>query len=251
MDPDRSNSEGVKLLRSYLHYAASEGKVLGDTEHSDRPLNPIEADVYKALCDRGIPLSPQWGASQYSIDMVAQHPEKVGQFVLAIECDGVTYRDLPTVRDRDRLRQQQLEALGWKYHRIWSTDWFSQRDTEIEKAIDAYQSAAKYAEPMNTQVGQSAPQELVKPFAPPQPTQPPTEAQVQRQPRPDVPQRDRINQYSIDELVKLIQWILSDGCLRTDDEIIRNMLPELGFSKRGVRIEARILQAIQQVRRLG
>ena len=26
-------------------------------------------------------------------------------------------------RDRDRLRQQILEDLGWKIHRIWSTDW--------------------------------------------------------------------------------------------------------------------------------
>ncbi|MEB3337997.1 MAG: hypothetical protein VKJ46_11070, partial [Leptolyngbyaceae bacterium] len=70
-----------------------------------------------------------------------------------------------------------------------------------------------------------------------------------RKPRPGVPQRDRIDQYSLDELVSLIRWILSDGCLRTDDEIVNEMVRELGFKRRGTRIEARVLEAIQRVRR--
>ena len=44
--------------------------------------------------------------------------------VLAIECDGARYHSSPTARDRDRLRQDHLERLGWRFHRIWSTDWF-------------------------------------------------------------------------------------------------------------------------------
>jgi hypothetical protein len=32
-------------------------------------------------------LIPQMGASQFRIDMVAEHPEKPGRYVLAIECD--------------------------------------------------------------------------------------------------------------------------------------------------------------------
>ena len=35
--------------------------------------------------------------------------------------------------DRDRLRQEVLEGLGWKIHRIWSTQWFFNRENEIEK----------------------------------------------------------------------------------------------------------------------
>ena len=36
-------------------------------------------------------------------------------------------------RDRDRLRQEVLEGLGWKIHRIWSTEWFFNRENEIER----------------------------------------------------------------------------------------------------------------------
>ena len=40
-----------------------------------------------------------------------------------------------SARDRDRLRQEILENLGWKIHRVWSTDWFKSRDGEIKKLL--------------------------------------------------------------------------------------------------------------------
>ena len=151
MDPNRSSSRGVELLRLYIQYAASEGKILGETEQSGVQLNPFEKDIYDALTGKGISLLPQWGVSSYRIDMVAQHPQQPGRFVLAIECDGASYHSLPTARDRDRLRQQQLEALGWRFHRIWSTDWFMRREKEIQRAVDAYEAAVKYANQLDAQ----------------------------------------------------------------------------------------------------
>ena len=135
MDPRRSTARGVELLRLYLEYAASGGKLLGDRGLTGVPLDAFEADVCDALAARGAHLLPQFGASGYRIDLVAEHPEKPGRLVLAIECDGASYHSVPTTRDRDRLRQQHLEALGWRFHRIWSTDWFLRREQEIERAL--------------------------------------------------------------------------------------------------------------------
>ena len=45
------------------------------------------------------------------------------------------YHSAPTARERDRLRQQVLEQLGWKMHRIWSHDWISNRAAEIERVL--------------------------------------------------------------------------------------------------------------------
>ena len=53
--------------------------------------------------------------------------------MLAIECDGATYHSALWARERDRLRQQVLENLGWRFHRIWSTDWFYRRAEELER----------------------------------------------------------------------------------------------------------------------
>lgn len=56
-------------------------------------------------------------------------------FEAGIECDGATYHSGFSVRDRDRIRQEILKSLGWKgrIHRIWSTDWFYNPRSEIER----------------------------------------------------------------------------------------------------------------------
>jgi hypothetical protein len=40
-----------------------------------------------------------------------------------------------TVRDRDRLHQEILEDFRWKLYRLWSTDWFTDTDREMEKML--------------------------------------------------------------------------------------------------------------------
>jgi very-short-patch-repair endonuclease len=139
-------SRGIDLLRQYLHYASTGGRHLGDGQGSGVPLNAFEADVADALAAAGIETVPQWGTSRYRIDLVARHPRRPGRVVLAIECDGATYHSAPTARDRDRLRQQHLEALGWRFHRIWSTDWFTRRDDELRRARQAFDDAFAYAD---------------------------------------------------------------------------------------------------------
>jgi hypothetical protein len=42
--------------------------------------------------------------------------------------------------------------------------------------------------------------------------------------------------------MQLLRWIASDGQLRTDDQIVDEMVSTLGFSRRGIRIERAILK---------
>ena len=58
-----------------------------------------------------------------------------GRYLLGIECDGATYHRAATARDRDKLRQLILEGLGWKLHRIWSTDWWHDANQEMGKLL--------------------------------------------------------------------------------------------------------------------
>lgn len=139
-------SRGIDMLRQYLHYASTGGRHLGEGQGSGVPLNAFEADVADALAAAGIETVPQWGTSRYRIDLVARHPRRPRRVVLAIECDGATYHSAPTARDRDRLRQQHLEALGWRFHRIWSTDWFTRREDEVRRVRQAFDDAVAYAD---------------------------------------------------------------------------------------------------------
>jgi len=172
--------------------------------------------------------------------MVAEHPAKPGRYVLAIECDGATYHSSYTARDRDRLRQQQLENLGWRFHRIWSTDWFMRKEEEIQRAIRAYQGAVDFADRLDRGAtpdnhdGNGNSREHASAAS----------AYLRKGPRPAIPVRTSIAQYTSTELIQLLRWITSDGQLRTDDQIVDEMVAVLGFSRRGVRIERAIQSAI-------
>jgi very-short-patch-repair endonuclease len=146
MDPNRSNAEGVKLLRQYLQYVESDGTNLGDRVPDKPALNPFEIDVRDTLLRHGLKLTPQYGTSGYWIDFAVQHPLQPGRFVLAIDCDGATYHSSRSARDRDRLRQEQLERQGWRFHRIWSTEWFHDKQACADKAVAAYHEAVRAAD---------------------------------------------------------------------------------------------------------
>jgi very-short-patch-repair endonuclease len=245
VDPSRSKSRGVKLLRRYLEYAASSGRQLPTSKgHTGVPLNPFEADIKDALEARGIPLIPQWGASRYRIDLVAKHPEKPGRLVLAIECDGSAYHSSPTARDRDRLRQQHLERLGWRFHRIWSTDWFTRREKEIERAWAAYQDAVRYADLVDEHRGSDVSEQPPEPEPEGGPPDPPP----RRFRLPPIERKADITQYTRAELRYLAEWALSDGRLRTDEDLMRDMLEALGFQRLGSRIRERFERALADAR---
>lgn len=138
IDLSRVDSQGAKLLRNYLQVARDGVKSAYKDEsvYSDAEFDsPFEESVYQALSRRGVKLIPQLGVSQYRIDLAVVDPEQPGRYLLGIECDGAMYHSAFTARDRDRLRQQILEGLGWKIHRIWSRDWIQNREAEIEKVL--------------------------------------------------------------------------------------------------------------------
>ncbi len=244
MDPRRSSAEGVRLLRLYLEYAVSGGKSLDVTHSGSVPLNHFEQSVCDSLTAAGIQLIGQHGTSSYRLDLVALHPHKPGRLVLAIECDGATYHSAPTARDRDRLRQQHLEALGWRFHRIWSTDWFQHRDDELARAIHAFDKAVESVDQQDNGQGVLSSSSRKQKHAPSHDLQHDTK----RGRRPNVRPGGEIDEYSAVELAALVRWIQSDGRLRTDAEIQSEVVKELGFSRRGRRIADAIRRAIVQVK---
>jgi very-short-patch-repair endonuclease len=242
VDLERSDSRGVQLLKAYLEYASSGGERLPAGEAAGEiGLNPFEADIRDALEGRGVMTRPQFGASRYRIDLVAMHPKKPGRPVLAIECDGAAYHSSATARDRDRLRQAHLQRLGWHFHRIWSTDWFYGREQEIERALSAYDEAVRRADLLDSDSASTqTPQE-------PSPSMP-SPSSRQRGARPLIPVLDNIDDYTDRQLLQIADWIVSDGLLRIDDQIIQEIFKTLPFKRMGARIRERLMRVVQGMR---
>ena len=150
INTDKVSSEGTKLLRGYIEFAQNGPIVLQNEVTESETVShdsPFEASVYSFLERHGYKLATQVGCSGYRIDMAVKHPSLSGRYVLGIECDGASYHSARTARERDRLRQDILESMGWRIYRIWSTDWIKDPVSEGKRLLDAVEKAiAQYTE---------------------------------------------------------------------------------------------------------
>lgn len=133
---DANTPLGTKTFHDYLDYARS-GILADITPTGGEPESDFEASVINVLRNHGFEVEPQLGVAGFRIDIAVKHPKYISAYLAAIECDGATYHSGTSVRDRDRIRQEILESLGWKNRiwRIWSTDWFRNPGRETAKLI--------------------------------------------------------------------------------------------------------------------
>ena len=248
MDPDRTRATGADMLRGFLKFAQSGGTELDSTDDAE-PLNAFEVDVLDKLERAGLSVVPQYGCSGYRIDFAVRHPDKPGQFALAVEADGAGYHSSPTARDRDRLRQEHLERLGWRFCRIWSTDWFNDHQSQVSRVQAAYETALAEIDsgkiaPRNSDSGSDSARDGSGVGVPCGET----DTAPRRGHAPGIRVYDSIDEYSHEELVAIARWIESDGLLRTNAQLFEEIFDELPFKRRGSRIEEAINAAVASAR---
>ncbi|PKL43603.1 MAG: hypothetical protein CVV41_07440 [Candidatus Riflebacteria bacterium HGW-Riflebacteria-1] len=132
----KTRAVGVRDLKLFLDYAERGVKSLAaavTVSGLDDFESPFEEAVGKAVRDSGYEVHAQVGCSGYRIDLAVVHPNKPGKYLLGVECDGASYHSAFCARERDKLRQSVLEGLGWKLHRIWSTEWWHNPRAELAK----------------------------------------------------------------------------------------------------------------------
>lgn len=135
IDLSRVRAAGVRDLKNYLEFAIRGPRALVEQSlpSGREPDSPFEEVVIAKLRERGWTVHPQVGCSGYRVDIGVVDPRAPGHYLLGIECDGRSYHSGASARDRDRLRQNILEKLGWRMHRIWSTDWWVDAHGQMEK----------------------------------------------------------------------------------------------------------------------
>ena len=140
IDTSKSPSAGVAALKAFLHYAQT--GIIETSAATDRgPDSDFEVQVKREVESLGYTVHSQVGCAGFFIDLAVVDPVNPGRYVMGIECDGASYHSARSARDRDRLRQAVLEGLGWRMHRIWSTDWFHNPDAELRRLLLGIQVA--------------------------------------------------------------------------------------------------------------
>ena len=145
---------GKGIFYAYLNYAkfCSEGNenareellnfLMHDQQQEAKPTvstanflteSPFEEEVVLALLEL-IPnefVKTQFQMGGFRLDIVVKN--KAGMPAVVIECDGKAYHSSKVAYRYDIHRQNILERHGLHVYRIWSTNWWRERDREILK----------------------------------------------------------------------------------------------------------------------
>lgn len=135
IDLTRTKATGVAHLKQFIDFVARGPVALAavDVGSLGPAENPFEESVADALRAKGWEVRTQIGVSGFRIDLGVVHPDHAGAFLAGVECDGATYHSSATARDRDQIRENVLNGLGWTILRVWSTDWFRSMDEALER----------------------------------------------------------------------------------------------------------------------
>lgn len=143
IDLSRTESDGIRMLRSYIEFAMNGAATLAAAHKASRPDDFADA-IAQFIREQGFDVQQYVGCSGYRIDIAVKHPsEQVEQFIAGIECDGYSYVSARTARDRDRLRSAVLKNMGWNLYRVWSAEWYKNPEIEGHKLLAFLQSAIR------------------------------------------------------------------------------------------------------------
>lgn len=124
----RTSSGGMSDLRDFLEFARSgaltsvAARNASANEAAPTAKKSIEDALAASLEARGWKCLRSVGFSGMRIDIAVVHPEREEEFLAAILCDGAESMVIPTVRDREILREEVLRGLGWNVLRAWALD---------------------------------------------------------------------------------------------------------------------------------
>jgi very-short-patch-repair endonuclease len=173
LDLRRAGGAGIKAFKSFLAYAKA-GRLEMAAKETKAVDSEFEAQILAALKRAGYQVETEVGSGGYRIDLAVLDPATPGRYLLGIECDGAHYHDARWARDRDRLREAVLRGLGWNLHRIWSADWYQNREECLRRCIAAIEgsksakavSAAPTSRPAAFERGSQTPETpAVTPYA--------------------------------------------------------------------------------------
>lgn len=142
IDLKRSNAKGVEGLKFFLEYAET-GKLpmVAEELSRDTEKNVMVDQICEALNQKGYLTEPFVGRSNFKVDIAVSTQEHPEQFLLGILCDGKTYYETKTTRDREIVQPNVLRMLQWRVMRVYSIDWYENRERALEQILKELKAA--------------------------------------------------------------------------------------------------------------
>ena len=160
IDITRTSSEGVAGIKAFLEYSEKGKKVLTQTDYFQKQkTNSFEHHIAEELRKFGYDVQTNIGCSGYRIDVGVVNPKNSSEYILAILTDGKNYKSAKTARDREMIRMQVLQLLGWNIYKLWSPDWWDNPGKVLQEIKVAIENAQNPVELVSVSKEHSEPEE--------------------------------------------------------------------------------------------
>ncbi|MCR5608586.1 MAG: DUF4011 domain-containing protein [Lachnospiraceae bacterium] len=134
IDLKRTSAEGVAALKEFLEFASGKEEVQENSDKGSKDTkNAVAKKIAEFLKAEGFETDLNIGHSNFKVDIGVIDPENSEQYILGIMLDGESYRIAKATKDREISNLGVLESLGWNVIRIWSMDWWDNKDKELNK----------------------------------------------------------------------------------------------------------------------
>ena len=142
IDLKRSNAKGVEGLKGFLEFAET-GKLpyVSSGISYDTDTNVMVEQICDALAREGYVTESFVGRSNFKVDIAVSTREHPDQYILGILCDGKTYYETKTTRDREIVQPSVLRMLNWRVMRVYSIDWYENKERAMEQILQELKSA--------------------------------------------------------------------------------------------------------------
>lgn len=151
-----SKNAGPKIFKSYLKYVRAvsnkknkEAQFILESFKPTLPqsteetvVNQLEEDIKEELVKLGYDVETNLSNTNYKLSL-AVYDKKLDRYLLGIECDYAAYKSSDSILERDVYHNKFLESRGWSIMRVWSRDWWLNKDRVINNIVKAINANKK------------------------------------------------------------------------------------------------------------
>ena len=144
IDLNRSQARGVEGLKRFLEFARSGRMPVAAAQVTEQQSEtPVIDSVADQLRAHGYQVDTQVGRSRFKVDLAVIDPDNSEGYIMGIMIDGRRYYNTLTERDREICQPGVLQGLGWNLQRVWTVDWFMNRERVLTRLISELEAAKK------------------------------------------------------------------------------------------------------------
>ncbi len=136
IDLRRSNAKGVEGLKAFLEYAENGQLPIVSTQAPATERSVLVSQISEAIRQQGYDVTTSVGRSNFKIDIAVSAKDDPHRYLLGILCDGSGYYATKTTRDREIVQPSVLEMLKWRTMRVYSIDWYENRQRVVSQILD-------------------------------------------------------------------------------------------------------------------